>query len=512
MSSSDDPILAPRDALHIPVIVRGAPGKRQYPKWRRATEPWPTTGEVPGNGEYLADTTWREVLNAAITVGRDLAPWLIDRRHRAVHELLARVTPLTAYLSREHCRLPHGERPRLVPSVAYSQGAERSAQGAFAYRLGMTMAEWACRGLMGLGPTFHTESTAPTGSIDWPTVGSTPDLFGHHSGEQRLWLVESKAARSIGLSQLKRGRDQLLAGGAYLKNVPHRLVLCGSSVEEEVFVTVDTIATGGPDSWPEHLSPGLPPAPGPMGGEDSMDLVTLTELARSQMLVYFFLSSVESDQRTVIPAALHRPSTAQRSYGSLSLLEHDPSTRRLRGGLRQEPPVDTRDLMGRENMEDLLTAPLPGAGIRVGLSRGLFSACDRLRQELENIVEETRDSEPVEPNIARSPLQPDLEPSRLAGRTRGIPIRVAESYDSVDRRAELSMWARRAHALERARADELRQVVREGYAVGQGRSWRDLLDDEPTLAIDGGGSLEAVGRGTYIAIDEQTPVLDPRGD
>ncbi|MFH9863631.1 hypothetical protein [Streptomyces sp. NPDC017202] len=41
------------------------------------------------------------------------------------------------------------------------QGTEASAFGAFGYRLGMTMAEWACRSLMGLGGTWHIENSRP---------------------------------------------------------------------------------------------------------------------------------------------------------------------------------------------------------------------------------------------------------------------------------------------------------------------------------------------------------------
>lgn len=491
---SNDPILLSRDALRIPVVVRDAPGKRQYRKWRKATHPWPTVDGFPGTGEYLADTTWRDILSAAITVGRDVIPWLVNRPHRAAHELLARVTPLTAYLSREQYQFPHGKRPRLVPSIAYSQGAERSAQGAFAYRLGMTMAEWSCRNLMGLGSTTHAESTPPPGALGWPGLAGTPDLFGIHPVEQRLWLVEAKAARWIGLPQLRRGSDQLLAGGTLVKGVPHRLVLCGSSVEEEVFMTVDTIATGGPELWPEQLPNAPVPPPRPQGQENLTDPVALAEFARSQMLLYFLLSSVEPNQLTVVPAARHRSSTPGRSYSSLSLLERDSFTRQVRGQLRQEPPTDTRDLMSRKNVEDLLTVPLPGTGIRVGLSRGLFAACGRLHQELASIVEETQGSVPM---------------PRTLGRPR-LPDRVPEDHDSDERRADIEAWSRRVHALEKQRAGEVRLIVREAYDSGQERSWRQLLGAEPALDVDGGGLLEAVGRGTYLAIDARTPVLDPR--
>jgi hypothetical protein len=437
------------------------------------------------------ETTWRDILNAAITVGRDLTPWLVNRPHRAAHELLARTTPLTAYLRREHDRLLLSERPRLVPSIAYSQGAERSAQGAFAYRLGMTMTEWACRGLMGLGPTMHAESARPPGAMDdWFAAGSLPDLFGTHPVDRRLWLVEAKAARWIGLPQLKKGRDQLLAGSALVEDVPHRLVLCGASVEEEVFVTVDHIATGGPDTWPDHLPPF---SQAPPEGSELTDPAGLVEFARSQMLIYLYLNSLERDRLTVVPVAERRSAFPERSRSILTLVERDPVTEQVRERLRERPPVDSRDLMGRENMDDLITAPLHSTGIRVGLSRGLFTACERLRRELAVLVEETQDSETI-PQI-RAP---------------GLADRLPEEHDSEEQRERLTARARRIRTLERERGVRLRRTVQEGYTAGRERPWRDLLGIEPPVDTTGGGMLEAFGEGTYLAVTPQTPVLDPR--
>ncbi|MFW5420931.1 hypothetical protein J0910_30375 [Nocardiopsis sp. CNT-189] len=81
------------DALQVPVIVREAVGTRRYLHWRKTLQPWPGFGEVPAPGAYRVGTTWRDVIDAAVTVGRDLAPWLAHRPHRAAHELLARVAP-----------------------------------------------------------------------------------------------------------------------------------------------------------------------------------------------------------------------------------------------------------------------------------------------------------------------------------------------------------------------------------------------------------------------------------
>ncbi|MBE2997245.1 hypothetical protein IDM40_00805 [Nocardiopsis sp. HNM0947] len=373
---TDGPILTPRDVLRIPVVVRHAPARRQYLRWRKSTEAWPTPGGVPGAGEYMVDTTWREILESAVTVGRDLIPWLVHHPERAVHELLARTTPLTAYLSREEFQQADGgTRPRLVPSLAYTQGAEPSAQGAFAYRLGMTMAEWGCRSLMGLGMTTHGESAEPAGSAGWSSAGSRPDLHGFHPDEKRLWLVEAKGARSIGLPQLRRGRDQLLAGGALVQEVPHRLMLCGSSVEEEVFVTLDNVGAGGPEEWPQYLA-SPPVSPNDDGGAAAARAVG--ELTRSWMLVYFHLISVGQEQLSVVPVARHRALAAADRRSGLTLLEQDPATRELRSRVRGQPPQTTGDLSAREDAEDMLTAAVSGSGVR---GRSLPCLVRRVRED-----------------------------------------------------------------------------------------------------------------------------------
>jgi hypothetical protein len=48
--------------------------------------------------------------------------------------------------------------------VVYTDGTESTAGAAFGYRIGMTMAEWACGGLMSLGPTTHAEAQTPLGA------------------------------------------------------------------------------------------------------------------------------------------------------------------------------------------------------------------------------------------------------------------------------------------------------------------------------------------------------------
>jgi len=58
------------------------------------------------DGWYLPTTTWREILNAAISVGRDFTPWL-DKPVYAVREIAARVSPLDSYADLHPARVLH---------------------------------------------------------------------------------------------------------------------------------------------------------------------------------------------------------------------------------------------------------------------------------------------------------------------------------------------------------------------------------------------------------------------
>lgn len=79
---------------------------------------------------------------------------------------MARVAPLYAYLGMHNVALkhplPHSSGRRLTVNVVYEHGTERTAKSMLGYGLGMTMAEWVCRSLMGLGQTWHLEDGAPS--------------------------------------------------------------------------------------------------------------------------------------------------------------------------------------------------------------------------------------------------------------------------------------------------------------------------------------------------------------
>jgi len=194
------------DALDIPVRVRsdGILAKWDRRKAPKAVQPWPTAGSLPADGEYLVTTTWRQLVTAATSVGRDLAPWLRKTPALAVNELIARISPLHAYLSLKDVNVPTGAAGRrLFVNTIYRHGTERSAHAAFGYHLGMTMAQWLTVGMAGLPATVHLEACGVEALAD--SAKRLPDLYGNHKDEARLWLIEAKARKSLGKGHMDDG-------------------------------------------------------------------------------------------------------------------------------------------------------------------------------------------------------------------------------------------------------------------------------------------------------------------
>ena len=239
------------DSFDVPVIVRhSSPLWPERRLWRSQIDyddlPWPTVRDLPPPGWYLVPTTWRDVIDAGMTVGRDPYAWLAAVPGLARAEITARCSPLRAYLQR--ARSAPGAAAvtgySLEPNVVYLEGTEKTARAMFAYRIGMTMAEWACTRLLGLGPTVHAEATVPPDAgPTWSPANGLPDLVGVHWNNPTTWLVEAKGARRTGLQQLAKGASQLSAAG--LITGPHARVLCGTSIEHRVFMTIDAEKASG---------------------------------------------------------------------------------------------------------------------------------------------------------------------------------------------------------------------------------------------------------------------------
>ena len=226
--AADQPINVD-DAFDIPVFVRHSSPLRTGPRPRlvgSASAPWPATRDVPPTGAYLVTTTWRDIIDAATTVGRDPIPWYAKMPALAWSECIARCSPLMAYLRRSpDVNANPGSSGYLTePDAVYYHGTERTAKAAFGYRIGMTMAEWACRGLMGLGPTLHAETSPPADAVPgWSPASGLPDLVGDHWRAPATWLVEAKGARRTGKPALAKGVLQLTGRGLMSGADPPRM-------------------------------------------------------------------------------------------------------------------------------------------------------------------------------------------------------------------------------------------------------------------------------------------------
>ncbi|MFE3022286.1 gamma-glutamyltransferase [Streptomyces sp. NPDC059256] len=485
------------DAIDVPVLFRDGPGGRTRGQWRRADHAeWPGAGFPPKDGWYLPTTTWREILKAAISVGRDFTPWL-DKPDYAVREIAARISPLDSYLDLHPAPVlhDHGAGRRLTANIVLEK-SEASAFGAFSYRLGMTFAEWACRSLMGLGETWDVESGWPPNIVD-PAQGKKvkgqknprPDLWGTHAAEDCYWLVEAKGG-TLTPDRLDRGWEQVVGGCAVVHpyGVDHRAVLCGANLRRGVHAKNDVFVI----IRHEH-HPGTPPANAGIGTQDSPydgsqsaeDVLdadatgsSLLAVARSQMLPYLALRSLwqsSPSRLRLVPVARDR-AERRRTTGRLTLMEDDHATRERRHHLREIDDHED-DIVREVGLESFLTGRVPGTEVTLGMSGRLYSACEELFRADREIAERT----------------PGLRAEDRAART---------ALDEEDL-AQYSGAVRREY---RERQEEARPRVqrrlRNAYLRDYELPWAHRMVTTPRFDLDP-DALEATTPETYLAIRPQ---------
>jgi hypothetical protein len=460
--------IAAADAFDVPVLVRRStplqPVRR--PSARRvdaASNPWPTPGNVPSSGDYRVTTTWRDLIDAATSVGRDPTAWLTAVPTLAWSEIVARRSPLVAYLIRSRSLAGLGGSGFLVePNVVYHDGTEQTAQAAFGYRIGMTMAEWACRGLMGLGPSVHAESqTPPAAGSAWVPANGLPDLLGNHPMAPSTWLIEAKGGRRLGLRALRKGAAQLSTPSLVIG--PHMRILCGTSLEHRLFMTIDVEEVQGRPLIRHRAS-----------ADPVDDNEALLALARSRMLIYLALSALPPDARRIIPVGPGVADRASRS-GLVTLLEGEPSTSSERNAARDGERYWQR---GRAGRLDLLAGRVPGTDLIVGMSRRLFAACRSLAAVQADLAEAVD---------AEHPMAADTDLH-------------AEELDERIRERRALYWER-----EQGVRPQAEDVVRYGFREGQRQTWQALLDVETQVRVDApAGFLEAATEDTYLAVDART--------
>jgi hypothetical protein len=375
-----------------------------------------------------------------------------------------------------------GSGQEIVPSVVYTHGTEDSTRSAFGYHIGMTMAEWACRGLMGLGPTTHAESAVPPGATEeWKKRKSLPDLFGAHPVTSELWLVEAKGGRRLPVSARKKGARQL-AVEAVLPS-PHRKILCGTSLERRLFMMIDIEKDLRPDAAAAVPSSSVDEADEEALREDND---VLLDLARSRLLTYLALSSLPRTALRLAPvgAGSGRRSTA--ATGLVQLLERDSRTAELRRQLGTDAMTEAG--IRRHEGVDMLIARLPGSDLMLGLSRRLYGACRALAEEERALVHRTQEEFPELRTIEA--LRPGASEIALSDSLYERRVR--------DRFEYLNMTRNR----ERIR---LGQAARRGFADGEESSWLHLTEVSPRLVLpDANGYLEAATPDTYLAVERES--------
>ena len=308
----------------------------------------------------------------------------------------------------------------------------------------------------------------------WPDVvpeNSQPDLVGYHWQSPKTWLIEAKGYRRLGRTHLWKGASQLSTPG--LMTGPHMRILCGTSIEHRVFMTIDIEAVSDDASGGDGRESGGRPSP-----EDNDE--ELVALASSRMLNYYMLRGLPRAALTVRPVG--SAVSDRRRYGGTGLvlpLERDESTAAERAIARDQQAYSRRPPSSRF---DMLVCRVPGTDLLIGMSRRLFAACRMLDQERVGIL-------------------------RTLGADSDV-LAVYQDRNFLDEDAyEVQVQVQRARFAESENAsrDRVRATARDGYEAGQESDWQQLLDVQPPLVIDSpSGLLESATPDTYIAIDTRT--------
>lgn len=496
---NDAPPLVYTDSIDVPVLFRDGPDGRPFKQWRTAAaQPWPSDAAFPEHdGWYLPTTTWREILKAATEVGRDATPNLLHVPQLAHAELVARVAPLYAYIGmhdfvpkKPKTPLPGSTGRRLTVNAVYEYATEQSARHALGYRLGMTMAEWACRSLMGLGQTWHIEDGGPDPTLEHlfknPSL-KLPDLWGRHDAENAYWLIEAKGG-NVRVKRLRDGWKQLEGGSKILGAYAHRSVLVGASVQPggDLFLTVDHDHHPGNPPLPHpggKTPPGAPSTPEDHLGDDNDALMGT---ARAQMLTFLALRSAPASRLRTVALSSDRTTRRRRRDGLTTPLENDEATlaarTRARGAAIGADDPNRREWTRALGLDDFLACRIPGTELQLGMSRRLFAACAQLHREDQAIADRTPGMRAEDRVRVEEDASEDAELERR--RTQGRIFREQQE----DARPRIA------------------PRVRAAYEQGDTERWNQLLPSgqEPPLDLtEHPGLLEAATPETYLALRQE---------
>jgi hypothetical protein len=264
---------------------------------------------------------------------------------------------------------------------------------------------------------------------------------------------------------MRDGAEQLASLNVNVLAVPHSRVLVGTSIDDRLFTLLEHET-----HHPANIAAGGDPAAG------------LFNLTRARLIVYLFLSSQGYERlRTV---------TVARGDAATRFSETDDSTREMRDALRGRLQDDVRgplppDLATRAT--EFLTSRVPGIGMRVGMSPGLFRACQGLLASLEQTIVEVASERPNWSRYGEQEANERLVRAELSEEEE--LERVAEFKEAVDQRI-------------RGQRHQVRTDydlgAREGMAIG----------DYPERA-DTAGDLEMYSDNVYVALDSGSVLMGP---
>ncbi|MEU4563611.1 hypothetical protein AB0F72_34975 [Actinoplanes sp. NPDC023936] len=254
--------LSESDKLSIPVAVnQGLPPSMAS---------WPSrellTSAKPQESVPRADTSWREIIHAAVTAGKPLElPHAFDGPS-AFSELMIRLHSLCSTLGKG---LDDDGIPALKPSAWTTCSADPSERRAASYRLGMTLAHWLWGYHLGHFGTHHVDVKFKNDvKIRGKGNQKSADLYGWTSGPPRVpWLLEAKAsilAPRVQPGTREHAWKQLRAAEKRGWELPHGQMLVSATAVPLLHLVVDVALPPGssdsPFSIPENSTPRRRPA------------------------------------------------------------------------------------------------------------------------------------------------------------------------------------------------------------------------------------------------------------
>ncbi len=149
---------------------------------------FPASAPAPLQGAGNLTVTWRDLIWAAITVGKPGASHLFLHGWHSISDLLVRTHTVFASLRETGARLAR--------SSLY-ESSDPTEKGATSYFLGMAVAKLACSRLVGTPYLFHFSMTGPMGLRVRVRNGLEPDLLGQMPDGR--WIVVEAKGRTNGL-------------------------------------------------------------------------------------------------------------------------------------------------------------------------------------------------------------------------------------------------------------------------------------------------------------------------